>query len=76
MFEHVKIARNISGNIASKMARCGFPAIFERLTLNLLSVDGSAAQLPAILLDVDAPLGLILMQNSKGDYEASCVALI
>ena len=37
-----------------------FPAIFERVAGNLLSVDGSATQLPAILLaillGVDAPL--------------------
>ena len=37
-----------------------FPAIFERVARNLLSVDESATQLPAILLaillDVDAPL--------------------
>ena len=36
-----------------------FPAIFERVAGNMLSVDGSAMQLPAILLaillDVDAP---------------------
>ena len=36
-----------------------FPAIFERVAGNLLSVDGSATQLPAIwlalLLGVDAP---------------------
>ena len=36
-----------------------FPAIFERIAGNLLSVDGSATQLPAILLaillGVDAP---------------------
>ena len=38
-----------------------FPAIFERFAGILLSVDGSATQLPAILLarllDLDAPLG-------------------
>ena len=37
-----------------------FPAIFEHVAGNLLSVDGSATQLPAILLaillEVDAPL--------------------
>ena len=33
-----------------------FPAIFERLAGNLLSLDGSATQLQAIFLDVDAPL--------------------
>ena len=37
-----------------------FPAIFERVAGNLLSVDGSATQLPAILLAIllglDAPL--------------------
>ena len=33
-----------------------FTAIFERVAGNLLSVDGSATQLPAILLGVDAPL--------------------
>ena len=37
-----------------------FPAIFERVAGSLLSVDGSATQLPAILLailiGVDAPL--------------------
>ena len=37
-----------------------FPAIFQRVAGNLLSVDGSATQLPAILLaillGVDAPL--------------------
>ena len=37
-----------------------FPAIFEHVAGNLLSVDGSATQLPAILLaillGVDAPL--------------------
>ena len=40
-----------------------FPAIFERVAENLLSVDGSATQLPAILLailiDVDAPLAVL-----------------
>ena len=39
-----------------------FPAIFEHVAGNLLRVDGSATQLPAILLaillDVDAPLGV------------------
>ena len=37
-----------------------FPAIFERVAGNLLSVDGLATQLPAILLaillGVDAPI--------------------
>ena len=33
-----------------------FPTIFERVAGNLLNVDGSATQLPAILLCVDAPL--------------------
>ena len=41
-----------------------FPAIFERVAGNLLSMDGSATQLPAILLaillGVDAPLGIDL----------------
>ena len=40
-----------------------FPAIFERVAGNLLSVDGSATQLPAILLaillGVDAPLPIL-----------------
>ena len=40
-----------------------FPAIFERVAGNLLSVDGSATQLPAILLTillgVDAPLEIL-----------------
>ena len=40
-----------------------FPAIFERVAGNLLSVDGSATQLPAILLaillGVDAPLYIL-----------------
>ena len=45
-----------------------FHTIFERVAGNLLSVDGSATQLPAILLaillDVDAPL----VSNKKGLY--------
>ena len=44
-----------------------FPAIFERVAGNLLSVDGSATQLPAILLaillGVDAPLGASTSSN-------------
>ena len=49
------IARNIAGNIASNIANVWtpvFPAIFERVAGNLLSVDGSATQLPAILLAI------------------------
>ena len=41
-----------------------FTAIFERVAGNLFSVDGSATQLPAILLatllDVDDPIDLFL----------------
>ena len=49
------IARNIAGNI------------FERVAGNLLSVDGSATQLPAIillaiLLGVDAPLSVMTIR--------------
>ena len=44
-----------------------FPAIFEHVAGNLLSVDGSATQLPAILLaillDVDAPLYMLEEHN-------------
>ena len=51
-----------------------FPAIFEHVAGNLLSVDGSATQLPAILLaillGVDAPLIklLYLMSHKITDY--------
>ena len=42
-----------------------FPAIFEIVAGNLLSVDGTATQLPAILLaillDVDAPVNNTLL---------------
>ena len=45
-----------------------FSAIFERVAGNLLSVDGSATQLPAILLamllGVDAPLNLTIILTS------------
>ena len=45
-----------------------FPTIFERVAGNLLSVDGSATQLPAILLaillGVDAPLGNFISISS------------
>ena len=44
-----------------------FPAIFEHVAGNLLSVDGSATQLPAILLaillGVDAPLDVTEEQH-------------
>ena len=44
-----------------------FPANFERVAGNLLSLDGSATQLPAILLaillGVDAPLRSFNFQN-------------
>ena len=44
-----------------------FPAIFERVAENLLSVDGSATHLPAILLaillGVDAPLDIMTSQH-------------
>ena len=44
-----------------------FPAIFERVAGNLLSVDGSATQLPAILLaillGVNAPLMTQILAN-------------
>ena len=46
-----------------------FPAIFERVAGNLLSVDRSATQLPAILLaillGVDAPLICPLHKGDK-----------
>ena len=51
-----------------------FPAIFERVAGNLLSVDGSATQLPAILLaillGVDALLGIVRPRSrSWHDFE-------
>ena len=45
-----------------------FPAIFERVAGNLLSVDGSATQLPAILLGVDASLNQQLHNNKHQEY--------
>ena len=43
-----------------------FPAIFKRVAGILLSVDGSATGLPAILLDVGAPLThIIQVKNVK-----------
>ena len=50
-----------------------FSAIFKRLAGNLLSVDGSATQLPtillAILVDVDAPLRVNINKKvMKGKY--------
>ena len=47
-----------------------FPASFERVAGNLLSVDGSATQLPAILLDADSPLckqGIQSLLSKEGD---------
>ena len=60
---------NIPGNIASNTARCEclFPAIFERLAGNLLSLDGSATQLQAIFLGVDAPF-ICLVVLSEINY--------
>ena len=45
-----------------------FPAIFERVAGNLLSVDGSATQLPSILLDVDSPIKVCLMTLDSRHY--------
>ena len=55
-----------------------FPTIFERVAGNLLSVDGSATQLPAILLaillDVDAPLSSLLVLTSiSHTFKKGCV---
>ena len=65
------IAGNIAGNITSKIVRCEclyFLQFSNVLLENLLSVDGSATQLPAILLaillDVYAPMPLKVMLNT------------
>ena len=54
-----------------------FPAIFERVAGNLLSVDGSATQLPAILLaillGVDAPLENEFL---KSTIDESCMLFV
>ena len=56
------IERNIASNIPGNIARCGclyFPPFSKAVAGNLLSVDGPATPLPAILLavllDVNAP---------------------
>ena len=67
------IAHNIAGSIASNIDRCGLPAIFKRVAGNLLSVDGSATVLLAILLGVDAPLEIhivtywVIINEQKGN---------